>query len=372
MTNAAEPWHKQGSMRSICLILLAILALAGPAAAEESPAKLRVGVFERPPLAFKDDDGHWSGVAVELWETVSQRLDLPFVYVEVPLDQITLKLHHGELDLAIGEIGVSAERERLIDFTQPFLVTSGAVALSREHVLSHWREIADGLTHHGLLLVLAAMMATLFVFSLLLWALERRAHQSHFGGKPIHGFGSALWFAAVTMTTVGYGDKTPQTPMGRFLAFVWMFLGILLVSAFTGSVASSITVARLNSSIDHMSDLSRFRNGVLDGSLAENLLSSSGVPFQKFASVTAGLEALSNGGITAFSGDALTLKFLVRRDFPDTLRVSTFPNTHITFAMASRPDFPRLQEINIAVIDIVESQSWQAAVTQWVGRDPAR
>jgi len=52
--------------------------------------------------------------------------------------------------------------------------------------------------------------------------------------------------------------------------------------------------------------------------------------------------------------------------------VSTFPNTHITFAMASRPDFPRLQEINIAVIDIVESQSWQAAVTQWVGRDPAR
>lgn len=372
MTSAAKPWHKQGLMRSICLILLGVLALAGSSAAEEAPAKLRVGLFERPPLAFKDDDGHWSGVAVELWETVSQRLDLPFEYVEVPLDQITLKLHHGELDLAIGEIGVSAERERLIDFTQPFLVTSGAVALPMEHVMGHWREIVDGLTHHGLLLVLAAMMATLFIFSLLLWALERRVHQSHFGGKPIHGFGSALWFAAVTMTTVGYGDKTPQTPVGRFLAFVWMFLGILLVSAFTGSVASSITVARLNSSIDHVSDLARFRNGVLEGSLAENSLSSSGVPFQRFVSVTAGLEALSNGSITAFSGDALTLKYLVRRDYPDTLRVSTFPNTHITFAMASRPDFPKLQEINIAVIDVVESQSWQAAVTQWVGRDAAK
>ncbi len=58
---------------------------------------------------------------------------------------------------------------------------------------------------------------------------------AHFGGKPIHGFGSALWFAAVTMTTVGYGDKTPQTPLGRGLAFIWMFLGIVLVSAFTGS-----------------------------------------------------------------------------------------------------------------------------------------
>ncbi len=55
--------------------------------------------------------------------------------------------------------------------------------------------------------------------------------------------GSALWFAAVTMTTVGYGDKTPQTPLGRFLAFLWMFFGILLVSAFTGAFASSLTVS---------------------------------------------------------------------------------------------------------------------------------
>ncbi|HEY5778003.1 MAG TPA: ion channel [Terrimicrobiaceae bacterium] len=85
------------------------------------------------------------------------------------------------------------------------------------------------------------------------------------------------------MTTVGYGDKTPQTPPGRLLAFLWMFLGILLVSAFTGAVSSSITLAQLRASIGEIDDLARFRDGVMRGSLAESMLVESGIPAKKRA-----------------------------------------------------------------------------------------
>lgn len=51
------------------------------------------------------------------------------------------------------------------------------------------------------------------------------------------------WWAIVTMTTVGYGDFSPETPAGRIFAVLIMFIGISLVSLLTASI-SSIFVAQ--------------------------------------------------------------------------------------------------------------------------------
>ena len=108
--------------------LVVLLALVAFPVLAQTPEKLKVGVFDRPPLAMKDQDGHWTGLAVDLWEVVSGELGLSYEYVETPIEDMVVKLNHGELDVALGEIGVSADRERLIDFTQPYLVTTAAVA----------------------------------------------------------------------------------------------------------------------------------------------------------------------------------------------------------------------------------------------------
>ena len=295
----------------------------------------------------------------------------------VPLPDIIPKLHSGELDLALGEIGVSTDRERKVDFTQPFLVTTMAVAVPKDTSFASWRQILYGITHHGLIPVVLGMMGLLLIFSVLLWLLERRTTQGHFGGKPISGLGSALWFSAVTMTTVGYGDKTPQTPAGRLLAFLWMFLGILLVSAFTGAVSSSITLAQLRASIGEIDDLARFRDGVMRGSLAESMLVESGIPAKKFESYEAGLQALEDGTITAFAGDSITLRYLVQRDHPERMKVVTFASAHVTFAMATRPQFPDMEALNVSIVGMVNtpgqgncSTGWEALWTTIKTRSP--
>jgi len=60
------------------------------------------------------------------------------------------------------------------------------------------------------------------------------------GGEnaSIHSFADALWWAVVTITTVGYGDMVPVTTAGRAVAFVLMLGGIAFFSGVTANLAS--------------------------------------------------------------------------------------------------------------------------------------
>lgn len=57
-------------------------------------------------------------------------------------------------------------------------------------------------------------------------------------GAKVQNFGDALWWAAVSVTTVGYGDYYPVTVEGRLIALVLMFLGIGLISFAIGTATS--------------------------------------------------------------------------------------------------------------------------------------
>jgi voltage-gated potassium channel len=60
----------------------------------------------------------------------------------------------------------------------------------------------------------------------------------------VQDLGDALWWAVVTVTTVGYGDITPKTAMGRLVAFGVMLVGISFVSILTANIAAFFVEAR--------------------------------------------------------------------------------------------------------------------------------
>jgi hypothetical protein len=59
-----------------------------------------------------------------------------------------------------------------------------------------------------------------------------------FPGSNINDYGQALWWAMVTMTTVGYGDKIPVSGTGHFIAVGLMIAGIALLGTVTATLAS--------------------------------------------------------------------------------------------------------------------------------------
>ena len=103
------------------------------------------------------------------------------------------------------------------------------------------------LTHHGLHYVLLAVVLLVFVAA----ALEK-AFEAGVKGSNIHTYADALWWAVVTVTTVGYGDRFPVSAAGRGVAVVLMLVGIGLVGVVTATVASFFIEERQNDTLQQV------------------------------------------------------------------------------------------------------------------------
>ena len=118
----------------------------------------------------------------------------------------------------------------LLPFMRPLRLLSLAVVID---VLQR----AVGHTIRGKVIVYTVCGAVVIVYAGSLAILQ--AERGHPGTK-IESFGDALWWAITTVTTVGYGDLSPVTTMGRVVAVALMIGGITLVGTVTATLASWI------------------------------------------------------------------------------------------------------------------------------------
>ena len=84
-----------------------------------------------------------------------------------------------------------------------------------------------------LLSVLVIFLMVLFMASVAVYYLERDAQPAAFGSVP-----AALWWAVATLTTTGYGDVVPITPLGRLVAALVMICGLGVFGLWTGILAT--------------------------------------------------------------------------------------------------------------------------------------
>jgi voltage-gated potassium channel len=100
------------------------------------------------------------------------------------------------------------------------------------------KDVLDNRGRYAVFITLLAALIVLAVASVMVLQFESKATNAN-----IKTGGEALWWAVVTITTVGYGDYYPVTPGGRLVATVVMFCGVGIIGSLASILASVLVPA---------------------------------------------------------------------------------------------------------------------------------
>ncbi len=334
--------------------------------ASASPT-LRVAVKSVPPFVIQDD-GNWTGFSIDLWRSIAQRRGWTYTLQGVDtVDQQLDAVRTGDVDASIAAISVTGDREQSVDFSYPYF-TSGLQVM----IATNQPSFLDALVSFvspDLLKLIAIVLIVLILVAHGVWLFERQM-DADFPRPYLPGVGEALWWAAVTLTTVGYGDRTPKGRLGRSVAFIWMFAGIFLLANFTAAITARATVQQLHSNISGVGDLPGKQVVTVQGTTADQYLRSRGLSHRTVARIEDAYPLLEQGQVQAILYDAPVLEHYASTDGAGQVQVVGKAVQPEQYAIALPVASPYRRLIDQTLLQLMADGSYDALYARWFGNEP--
>ncbi len=343
---------QNGFLKLLVLSLLLFLVRTVPAQSDSAQI-LRVGVKNAAPFIL-NAESQPKGKSVELWEIIAERENISFTYIPYSTTgQLIEAAGNNEIDLSINPTTVTTERMEKLYFSQPYFISETVMAKKKE---SLWLAVVSNIFSTRFLAAAAILLSVILIFGVLTWFFERNKNEEF--RKGIKGMGDGFWWSAVTMTTVGYGDKSPVTLGGRVIAFIWMFAAIILISSLTAGIASALTVQSLENRINDVSDLKRFKVGTIKQTGSGTLLNKNDVPFRSFSSVEQGLAAVANEETDFFVYDKPILNYHIQNGGFDDLTIAEKVLRTDYFSFLYPKESELRDRLDPRIVEVIKSGEW--------------
>ena len=343
-----------------------VAAVPVVAAAPSAARELVVGTKEAPPFAMKMPDGSWTGAGIELWRRVAQKLDLRYRFQEADLQRLVDGAADGTFDASVAAITVTAAREQVVDFSQPFYATGLGIAVPMRDEIA-WLPVLRSLLTVGFAEALLALVGVSLGVALIIWLAEQR-HNEHFA-RSRSGLGSSVMWAAATMAQASAGGREPTTLIGRCVAVLWLLASVVVIASFTAGITSQMTARQLEGLVHGEDDLRLVRVGAVAGTETVETLNHDHVKPLTYQTVVEGLQALKSGEIDAFVYDRPLLAWVVKEKFHGSLKVlDAVFDPHAAAGALPRGSAIRLP-IDVALLQEVRGDWWKDTLDRYMGKE---
>ncbi len=334
---------------------------------------LRVAARSFPPFVIYENRT-FGGFEVELVDLIAEELGVDYeMYGVNSIAKQLDDVDRGAADVAVAGIGVTADREERVDFTHSIFETGLQVMVPAAETggpVTQLRRIGGLVLRSNVLWMVVVLFATLALSAHLVWWFERRDNPD-FHRRYRQGIWDSFWWSAVTVTTVGYGDKAPKGHLGRGWALLWMIAGYFVFASFTASLTSTLAVEELRGAINGPDDLVGHKVVTVAGTAAEDYLSRQGVGPVTVGRVADAYAQLNSGDADAIAFDAPVLQFHAAHDGNGEVRVVGPVFEQLRYGLAVPIDSPLRERINGALLELIESGAYDRLHDRWFGATAA-
>jgi ABC-type amino acid transport substrate-binding protein len=275
------------------------------------------------------------------------------------MEAILSGLEQGRFDAAIGAITITPERAARVDFSYPAHRSGVGIALRKKTgpifaLTSYWIALSE------LSPLIVVILAMLTAIGIVMWIVERRGRSTAQGSESsVVSLRDGLYWAVVTMTTVGYGDKTPKTMSGRVVATLWMLSSLVLVSLLSTSLVSRLTAERVETrDLAASIDLRDRKLAAVGQSSGAEYLDKLHLQYAKFKDLPEALDSLAKGQSNAVVNSVGALQYFVSRRYAKVLEIPQGLLAPAYMAIALPEHSPIKKSIDRALIKITNSPEW--------------
>jgi ABC-type amino acid transport substrate-binding protein len=270
---------------------------------------VKVGLYASDPFVIDLGSGKYSGLAFNLWEIITARLEIHSEYLLYDsLKKLIEDAKGGKIDFIVCNLAVTRERAENLKFSFPWyddglriLVKNSGQNLSVWNMLQQQGHISIYL---GIILLVAALTIG--------QALLRRRKDDDFPICWLEGMSLSL-YEVVRSAKSGIIQKNFLGWAGYIVLTLWMLCGFGLLAYVTSTLTSAMTAASMQRSgdINSLNDLPGKRVAVLIHSVGEKYMQETGARLLTFETLEKGVEGLMQGVVDAMVMDSAELEYWV-------------------------------------------------------------
>ncbi len=356
-------------LATVWLVLFTALAFLRPdpaPAQQGAAAPLVMATVERPPFSMRRG-GELTGFSIDLMRAIAEEIGREVRFSMQPSFPAMFEaVKGGAVDGAVANISITAEREKVLDFTQPIfdaglqiMVPAGeGAAGSILGALLRWE--------------LAASIGIAFLFLLaggmLMWWFER-GRQEYFDRPAREALFPSFWWALNLVVNGGFEERVARSRAGRVFSVFLVVASLFVVSVFVAQITTMLTVQAISGAIESVRDLEGKRVATTEGSTASAYLAQRGIAHQRMADLGEVLAAFEAGKLDAVVFDSPILAWYVQTEGAGRGHLVGTVFRREAYGIVLDQGSPLDEEFNRALLVLRENGTYERIRRKWFGAE---
>lgn len=344
-------------MKKVLLLVFIICLFSWSFSFAEGPLNIYVDTIT-PDVIEKD--GKITGFDIEIWEEIAKDNGFEYTYNLVPFSDIINKVENGYNNVGIAAITKTSDREKRINFSHHYMDSGLHIAVCA----NTGNNVINSIISAPLMKPLLYLLIFIIICGHILWLAEKGCPEINDNYFP--GIFEALWCVHATITTVGYGDKSPKTWTGRICAAIIAYTGIAACTVVISLLSSTLTTQKIKYDVSCLNDLKGKIVATKIGTTSEDILRLTGASVESFEDIDNAYTALINKEVKAVVFDAPNVLYFSKNEGKDKVEVvgDVFEKQYYGFAI-NKNNSSLEEKINKSLLKLRESGKYDIIYNKW-------